>query len=187
MSWVEPADSDITGSRKVRGAQYQATKAKPFKKLLGRMDFPAESCFVDFGSGKGRILLITSQYPFKRVVGVEYSRELCKIARQNLEAFRKRAKTNAPVEIVLGDAADYRIREDDNVFYFYNPFGKEIMTSVVTNIARSVKQNPRKVWLIYYIPLHRQVIESIEPFEQQETFVSSDTEFLVYSNKSSSQ
>ena len=185
MGWVEPADSDIASAKKIRGIQYQATKAKPFRMFLDQMDFPPESCFVDFGSGKGRVLLIASRYPFKRVVGIEYSRQLCNIAQQNLVAYAKRVKVIAPVEIILGDVVDYRIREDDNVFYFYNPFGEEIMATVVSNIADSVKQNPRKVWIVYHVPLHRNLIESIGPFEQQAALEFSDAEFLVYSNKSS--
>jgi tRNA G46 methylase TrmB len=32
--------------------------------------------FVDLGSGKGRMLLIASEFPFRRIVGVEMRRDL---------------------------------------------------------------------------------------------------------------
>ena len=37
-------------------------------------------CFIDFGSGKGRVLLVASHYPFREVVGVEFAPELHQIA-----------------------------------------------------------------------------------------------------------
>jgi predicted RNA methylase len=42
--------------------------------------------FVDFGSGKGRVLLVASHYPFREVVGVEFSPELQKIAEGNIRS-----------------------------------------------------------------------------------------------------
>jgi hypothetical protein len=41
---------------------------------------PAHFTFIDFGSGKGRVLLIAAGLPFKAVVGSEFSRELHEIA-----------------------------------------------------------------------------------------------------------
>src|SRR6516225_8353137 len=39
--------------------------------------------FVDIGCGKGRALMVASAFPFRRLVGVEISPELCEIARAN--------------------------------------------------------------------------------------------------------
>lgn len=46
---------------------------------------PRDFTFVDFGSGKGRALLCAAAFPFKRIVGVEWSPDLCAIARRNIE------------------------------------------------------------------------------------------------------
>src|SRR5271170_4175507 len=40
--------------------------------------------FVDLGSGKGRALLLASDYPFSEIIGVELSPELDLIARSNI-------------------------------------------------------------------------------------------------------
>ena len=42
--------------------------------------------FVDFGSGKGRVLLVASHYPFREVVGVEFSPELGGLVVANVPA-----------------------------------------------------------------------------------------------------
>jgi predicted RNA methylase len=43
-----------------------------------------ETTFVDLGSGKGRVLIVAAMYPFKRIIGVEYSPDLATVCRRNL-------------------------------------------------------------------------------------------------------
>src|SRR5713101_6823082 len=44
--------------------------------------------FVDIGCGKGRILLSALALPFRRIVGVEFSPVLCRIAEKNVASAR---------------------------------------------------------------------------------------------------
>ena len=62
------------------------------------------SAFVDFGSGKGRAILVASRLPFRKVIGVEYSEPLTKIAQENISIFRKH-HTICDIEAVWADAA----------------------------------------------------------------------------------
>jgi cyclopropane fatty-acyl-phospholipid synthase-like methyltransferase len=61
---------------------YQASEPQPLRSIMRKLDLPKDSSFVDLGSGKGRVLLIAAQFGFQRVIGVEFSRELCEIARE---------------------------------------------------------------------------------------------------------
>ena len=40
--------------------------------------------FVDYGSGKGKAMFLAAEYPFKRIVGVEFAPALHEIACKNL-------------------------------------------------------------------------------------------------------
>ena len=52
---------------------------------MARLDVDhSEFTFVDYGLGKGRVLMLATEYPFKRIVGVEFSESLDRTARQNL-------------------------------------------------------------------------------------------------------
>jgi hypothetical protein len=64
---------------------YAPTATPGFRKKLN-ID-PRNFTFIDFGSGKGRVLLIAAGLPFKAVVGIEFSRELHEIAVQNISRF----------------------------------------------------------------------------------------------------
>ena len=44
--------------------------------------------FIDLGSGKGRALLMASDYPFRRIVGVELLPQLHRAAQDNLTKYR---------------------------------------------------------------------------------------------------
>jgi SAM-dependent methyltransferase len=41
--------------------------------------------FIDLGCGKGRALLVASEFPFRAIIGVELSSRLAEIARRNAE------------------------------------------------------------------------------------------------------
>ena len=59
------------------------------------LDFERFS-FVDVGSGKGRALLLASDYPFREIIGIELSHELERIARANIAQYTE-ARPGPPV------------------------------------------------------------------------------------------
>ena len=69
-------------------------------RLLSRDDVePADGLrqftFVDIGSGKGRTLLMASQFPFRKIVGVELIAELHQRDQENLRAVPVRDRSSA--------------------------------------------------------------------------------------------
>ena len=119
--------------------------------LLDRLEIRRdEDVFLDYGSGKGRVLAVAATHPFKRVIGVEMSDALCAVARQNLAAARSR-RCQA-VEIAHTDATDYRVPADVNVIYLYNPFTGHILDAVMDQIRASLIESPRKLSILYLVP-----------------------------------
>jgi hypothetical protein len=57
------------------------------------------------------------------------------------------------------DAGDYEIGDDDDVFFFYNPFGRPVFERVLANIRRSHESRPRHIHLIYGNPTQRQTLD----------------------------
>jgi SAM-dependent methyltransferase len=162
---------------------YQATKARPFRSLLRRLQFPHGSTFVDVGSGKGKVLLLAAQHDFKRVVGLEFSRALCEQALKNIEIFRGKVPTLAPIDVVETDVAQHALRGDENVFFLYNSFDAAVLGQFVENIRRSVATHPRQVWLIYSVPLHAGVLEASRLLTRCEALTLFGNEFHVYTNR----
>jgi len=105
--------------------------------------------FVDFGCGKGRALLLAAEYPFRRIVGVEFFPQLVEIARKNLFSYRNPRQVCPDLEVVLGDAALFPIPDAPLVLYFNDPFDGHVLERVVLNIRRSLDHHPRPITVIH--------------------------------------
>jgi len=183
MRWVDRAALETCSDNRSHSAPYRATKVGPLLQLLNRLDLPRDSTFLDIGSGKGRVLLIASQYGFRKVVGIEFSGELCTIARKNVELFFRKAKRLSSIEVIETDATKHHFQAEDRVFFMYNPFDAFILAKVVDNIRRSVEENPRRIWLIYNTPLHHDVIKRAGLFQSDSFHEIGGNHFRVYANE----
>jgi SAM-dependent methyltransferase len=125
-------------------------------RLLTRMLPPAEvgpsDVFIDFGCGKGRVLLEAAEhYPFRKVIGVESEPHLAEAARallsENSAWFAHRQW-----DVVTADVVDYEIPDDLTVAYLFDPFTGPVFDAVIAGLERSVDRNPRRVRIVYLVP-----------------------------------
>src|SRR5665213_1217073 len=68
----------------------------------------ANQQLVDFGSGKGRILVVAAHYGFKNITGIDFSQSLCREAENNIEKIRPLFPATS-FKIICNDAANYAI------------------------------------------------------------------------------
>jgi hypothetical protein len=123
------------------------------RRMLRGCHIEPDDVFVDFGSGKGRMVYIAARhYGFARVVGVEIAPQLVDIARENIERARSRLRCQN-VELVTADAAKWPIPDDMTYAYFYNPFVGDVFRRVLENVGRSLDRAPRPVTLVYANPV----------------------------------
>jgi len=108
--------------------------------------------FLDMGSGKGRVLFIAAEYPFRKVLGVEYSKDMHRVAVDNIGSYRHAKRRCKDVESVVANGADYEFPLDNIVLYLFNPFGPEIMRRMLANLERSLAQSPRHVVVVMLWP-----------------------------------
>jgi SAM-dependent methyltransferase len=116
--------------------------------------------FVDIGSGMGRGLLLASEYPFMKVLGIELNPQLTEIARQNLAAWKDARRTVTDVEIICGDAAAARFPEWPCVAFLFNPFGETVMRRLIKNIAKTFAKRPGHIDLLYVNNEQERIIEA---------------------------
>ena len=118
--WVSLEDLEIESKNKERGILYGGTPSRHLMKILKTESFPDGSTFVDVGSGKGRVLMVASKFNFKKIVGIEFSSELCDIAIKNLSIYKTKAKgITSDIEVIHGDVLNYDIKKNDNIFFMY--------------------------------------------------------------------
>jgi len=78
----------------------------------------ANFTFIDFGSGKGRVLLLAARYPFKEVVGIEFSKELNDIALLNSAGMPPHLNRAGKVSAICCDATEFEPPAGDLICYF---------------------------------------------------------------------
>lgn len=179
---IPPEEIQTDSINKVSSQAYGATRARPFAQLLNQLGLPKESVFVDFGSGKGRALLIAAQYGFRKVIGVEFSEPLCQVARKNLETFRSSRKITSEVLVVHADVVQHVVQPDETVFYFFDPFSAHVLEQVIDNIRQSLGTHPRRIWIIYNSPKHFEIIERSGQFTRIQNGEIGGSEIRVYQN-----
>lgn len=148
-----------------------------FDKILSHFTITAADSIVDFGCGKGGVLISLSKYAFARITGVEISPELVAIAERNIKTLNI---TN--VDIQCCDAAEFTSLEQYNYFYFFDPFPDNVMEDVVNNLQRSVQDCPRKVTIIYLNPSCHHLFDQSAIFHKVEELTHFEHKCFIYSN-----
>jgi SAM-dependent methyltransferase len=136
----------IVGANGRYGVLYQPSDTRRVRAALASLPIRHdEFTFIDFGSGKGRVLLVAAAYTFRRIIGVEFAEELHHIAGQNI---RRALGRDTRAEAVCCDAAEYELPNDPLVLYFYNPFMAPIMRRVMANVSLSLRRASRPAYVI---------------------------------------
>lgn len=162
---VRLAALQIISPNRSRGVAYSPTNPQVFARLIRQVDGTHPGVFIDLGCGKGRVLLLAANHGFDRVVGVEFSPELCRTARSNIAAYLRRTGSAIRFEVIEADVTDYRMVDDESVLFLYNPFDAIVMNAVLDEIQNSYRRHPRTMWLIYYNPVYRDVVERRREFQ----------------------
>jgi SAM-dependent methyltransferase len=123
-----------------------------FAELVGHLPVGlADATLLDYGCGKGRVLLLAVERGCVRAVGVEISDGWCATARRNLAVSRRR-RVGAAVEVVCADAAVFEVPDDVDVAFLFNPFGREVVRAAAQRISSSLSRAPRPFHVAYLYP-----------------------------------
>jgi len=142
----------------ISGAQYQASELELFHQILQALPVSPEGfTFIDLGSGKGRTLLMASDYPFRRVIGVELLKELHDVARKNIANYHSDQQKCFDLEAISEDARQFEFPAEPFVLYLFNPFPEYVLRSVLENLRRSLNEVPREFYVIYHNLVHEDV------------------------------
>lgn len=142
---------------------YQPTDPALFQQMLedlrqhSSLD-PREITFLDLGSGKGRTLLMASDYPFQKILGIELLPSLNAIAQENLQRYRSESQKCFVLETICMDATRFPLPPAPMVIYLFNPFPESGLREFLTNLENSLYEHPRAVYVLYHNPLLEHVL-----------------------------
>lgn len=131
---------------------YQASGAHVLDEVIALAAIePADYVFIDYGCGKGRVVLLAAAKPFARAIGVEYSGLLTTIAEGNSRTFIQRGGAKVTPEFWQGNAADYPPPPGALFCYLYNSFGVEILQGCLDRLEQAKADDPSRPILLAYV------------------------------------
>ena len=137
------------------GEDYFPTDYQLFERAIRRITVhPWLDVFLDIGCGKGRLLIMAAKYPFRRVIGIDFSEELCRAARENVKSLRPAERDR--VEVIQADATAFQVPDEVTVIFMFNPFTGRVLQQSLERIRESLLRSPRVLWLYYLQPAHHE-------------------------------
>jgi SAM-dependent methyltransferase len=109
-----------------------------------------KSLFIDIGSGTGRNLLIASEYPFKRIIGIEISKNLNEIAENNISIYKNTKQKCKNINTYCSNILDFKLPICEClIMYFYNPFSEIVFYSFLSKIIEELNLSEQKCFFIF--------------------------------------
>ncbi len=142
---IKTSGRDDTGSDEYR-YPYEPTPYCVLEKLAQSGYIGKKNTLLDYGTGKGRVCFFMSYQTRCRSIGVEYNQRIYESARKNKDS----SISGRLTDIVKASAESYKVPEDVDVCYFFNPFSVDIFRKTLARIIESCDENPRQVLLVFY-------------------------------------
>lgn len=120
--------------------------------------------FIDVGAGKGRAVAAAANQGFHRVLGIEFSADLCDEANRLLADHH--LTQDGRVRVEQADATQFEIPSGPCLFYLFNPFQEEIVVRFLDHVHESYIRNPRPIRFVYLNPVHQSVFEARHELKQ---------------------
>lgn len=144
-------DLAIESGNTEEGIWYEPMSEKLFRQIMDQASINfGKFEFIDFGSGKGRVLLVAAEYGFNKIIGVEFAQELHRIATKNIAIYQRHARQPSNIEAICMDATAYPLPDAPLVIFVYSPFRGKVMKQVLNNITASFAAHPREIILVFY-------------------------------------
>ena len=133
-------------------SRYEPTAYRVLERLAESGWIEKGDVLADYGCGRGRVSFCLHHALGVSTVGIEYNRALYEEALGNLAGYQGRRHGADGIRFVCTNAEEYRT-EEENCFYFFNPFSVKLLQAVVRRIFDSYYACPRPMKLFFYYAL----------------------------------
>jgi SAM-dependent methyltransferase len=135
------------------GTAYAASQPSVIRAALGLVKDHEHTVLIDLGCGKGRVLIVGSEFPFREVIGVEISGTLAAMARSNIAIVRRTFPTRPPIRVAVANAMTYALPDVPVAIFLYRPFSAAGTATLLAHIETALQQRSHPLSIIYYNPV----------------------------------
>jgi SAM-dependent methyltransferase len=132
-----------------RTTTYRSAPERFIQYLINHLDIDyREYDFVDIGCGKGRVLLVASNFTFRSISGIEISPPAYAAAMKNLKIYKSSKQRCFNIQVSNQDAQTYEPIIANTVYYFFEPFDKFILANVLFKISSKLKDQGKTIYIV---------------------------------------
>jgi SAM-dependent methyltransferase len=159
---VQMIASDKTLVSKIN--PYCGSQPSVIRRAINALRKTEEYQFVDLGCGKGRAMIVASEFPFRSISGVELSPSLAKIARQNMARVEHLFPERPPVVAMEGNAVTFPFPQGKLALFFYHSFGVDLLSQLIRELECFLSAGNGPLFFIYYNPVHGNLLDASPSF-----------------------
>ena len=111
--------------------------------------------FLDIGAGKGRAVLLASEFPFRQIIGVELNPDMAAIAQSNADIWHlahasdPTASATAPIHILQDDALTVPLPPTPTLAFLFHPFEDPVLKKLLSRIETAFADRTGTLDLLY--------------------------------------
>jgi SAM-dependent methyltransferase len=140
---------------------YMGSQPTIIRRALDTLGDVAGYTFVDIGCGKGRPMIVASEYPFSLALGYDISADLVRTANENAVVMARRFPARPPIRALHANVSDLRVPAGKVVVFLFNPFGPELMRSLLKTLETSLaKGEIEHLFIVYDNPVCGEVFDA---------------------------
>jgi predicted RNA methylase len=127
---------------------YEPTSYEVLERLANTGFIGKNNTLLDYGCGKGRVSIFMAYQTKCHSIGIEYDERIYNRALAN----KADTVSGNRVQFLCEDAVGFKIADNVDRFFFFNPFSIEIFKSVLANIIDSYYEAQREMLIMCYYP-----------------------------------
>ena len=161
---VEKDELDSTGPNAKYSNVYLGTPHSTLDIIFHALKIDHEKFdFVDFGSGKGRVICRAAKHPFNKIYGVELSKSLHESACENIS--KSSADFADRIVTVNDDVISFKLPDNPLVLFNFSSFDENVLEALIKKINGDIKQNKRECYFVYIRPKFEKTLLENSNFE----------------------
>ncbi|HSU19825.1 MAG TPA: class I SAM-dependent methyltransferase, partial [Acidobacteriaceae bacterium] len=124
--------------------------------------------FLDVGAGKGRAMLVASEYPFLCVEGIELNPQLAAICGTNIEIWQN-ATPNlslAPIALHHADATTLTLPAEPLLLHLFHPFEDRLLRRFLRHVEQQAGLHGQPIDLFYVNAEHDSILDRHPAFHR---------------------
>lgn len=145
---------------------YIGSQPSIVRKALCALGTYDDYAFVDFGCGKGRAVVVATEFPFRSVTGVELSTSLAATAQANATKMAAQFPSRPAANIVAANVCDFPLPPGKVVCFNYHAFGPEILAQVIAKFETALAGDTPQMFVIYYNPIQFGLFDASPAFRR---------------------